>query len=82
VGVDYFIAEGALIGRGLGRAMLSAYVREVAFPLFPGEGPCVVCHEAANLASGGVLRSVGFRHVRDLIEGGAPSRMMVLDRPA
>jgi len=60
IGVDYFIADPALIGRGLGRAMLGAYLREIAFPLFPGERRSVVCHEQANAASHGVLKSLGF----------------------
>ena len=81
VGMDYFIAEPQLIGRGLGKAMLTAYLDRVVFPKFPDERRCVVCHEAANPASGGVLAGIGFRWVRDLIEGGQPSRMMVLERP-
>ena len=80
VAMDYFIAEPQLIGVGLGKAMLGAYLEQVVFPAFPEETRCIVCHEAANAASGGVLRSLGFRWVRDLIEGGAPSRMMALER--
>ena len=80
VAMDYFIAEPALIGRGLGKAMLAAYLHQVVFPRFPGETQCIVCHEAANAASGAVLRSIGFRWVRDLIEGGAQSRMLLLER--
>lgn len=78
--MDYFIAEPQLIGRGLGKAMLAAYLDQVVFPAFPDEAQCVVCHESANAASGAVLASIGFRWVRDLVEGGEPSRMMVLDR--
>ncbi len=82
VGLDYFIGEPELIGRGLGRAMLAAYLREVAFPSFPHEQRCIVCYETENLASGGVLASLGFRRERELIEGGVPSTVMVLERPA
>ena len=82
VGLDYYIAEPELIGRGLGRAMLAAYLDGVVFPLFLGETRCVVCYETANAASGGVLESIGFRPVRDLTEGGVPSRMMVFERRA
>jgi aminoglycoside 6'-N-acetyltransferase len=82
VSTDYFIGEPELIGRGLGRAMLSAYLRDVVFPTFPEETRCVVCHEQENAASHGVLKSVGFRWERDLFESGAPARMMMLPRPA
>jgi len=81
VGMDYYIGEPALVGQGLGRAMLAAYLAEVLFPAFPGERRCVVCYETANAASGGVLRSLGFRREKDLIEGGVPSTMMILERP-
>ena len=80
VGMDYFIGDETLIGRGLGRAMLGVYLREVLFPCFPDEHRCIVCYETANAASGGVLRSLGFGREKDLIEGGAPSTMMILQR--
>ncbi len=82
VGMDYFIGEPELIGQGLGRAMLAAYLQDVLFPAFPDEHRCIVCYETTNAASGGVLRSLGFRREKDLIEGGVPSTMMILDRPA
>ncbi len=81
VGMDYFIGEPALIDRGLGRAMLSTYLREILFPSFPEQRRCVVCFETANAASGAVLRSIGFRYEKQLIEDGVPSTMMILDRP-
>ena len=81
VGMDYFIGEPDLIGRGLGHAMLAAYLRDVLFPAFPNERRCIVCYETANEASGGVLRSLGFRREKALIESGVPSTLMILDRP-
>jgi aminoglycoside 6'-N-acetyltransferase len=81
IGVDYFIAVPKLIGRGLGHAMIAAYLRDVAFPAFPHAARCVVCYDEANVASGRALEGAGFRHVRDLMEGGLPSRMMALERP-
>lgn len=82
VGMDYFIGEPELIGRGLGRAMLQAYLDEILFPSFPNEQRCIVCYETANAASGGVLRSLGFRREKALIEGGVASTMMILERPS
>ena len=82
VGMDYFIGEPDLIGRGLGQAMLAAYLREVLFPSFPDQRRCIVCYETGNLASGAVLASLGFRREKDLVEGGVPSTMMILERSA
>ena len=81
-GMDYFIGDETLIGRGLGRAMLAAYLERILFPAFPEERRCIVCYETTNAASGGVLRSLGFRREKDLIEGGVPSTMMILERSA
>ncbi len=81
VGMDYFIGEPELIGQGLGRAMLAAYLEDILFPAFPEERRCIVCYETANEAGGGVLRSLGFRREKSLIESGVPSTMMVLERP-
>ena len=78
--MDYFIGDEALIGRGLGRAMLRVYLQEVLFPTFADEHRCVVSYESANAASGRVLRSLGFRWEKDLTEGGAPSTVMILER--
>ena len=82
VGMDYFIGEPDLIGRGLGQAMLAAYLREVLFPSFPDQRRCIVCYETGNLASGAVLASLGFRREKDLVEGGVPSTVMILERSA
>ncbi len=82
IGMDYFIGEPELVGRGVGKAMLSAYLAEVLFPAFPQERRCIVCYETANAASGGVLTSLGFRREKELIEDGVPSTMMILDRPS
>jgi hypothetical protein len=80
IGTDLAIFEPALIGKGLGRAMLGHYLRDVAFPLFPGENRCFVAHELANVPGWRNSLSVGFTPVRDMVEDGWPSRLFVLDR--
>jgi RimJ/RimL family protein N-acetyltransferase len=71
--MDYFIGEPELIGRGLGRAMLAAYLDGILFPSFPEERRCIVCYETANAASGGVLRSLGFRREKDRSRAASPA---------
>lgn len=80
IGVDLLIFEPELIGKGLGRAMLGAYLRDVAFPLFPEEQRCFIGHENENVAGWRNSESLGFRFVRDFVEDGAPSRLLVLER--
>jgi hypothetical protein len=75
-----FFQKVPMIGKGLGRAMLSRYLREIAFPLFPDEQRCFIGHEHENVAGWRNSESVGFRFVRDFVEGGAPSRLLVLER--
>ena len=82
VGMDYFIGEPDLIGRGHGRAMLAAYLRDILFPSFPGETRCIVCYELENVASRRVLEAVGFGFEREVMEGGVLSGLMMLDRAA
>lgn len=80
IGVDLLIFEPELIGKGLGRAMLSGYLRNVAFPLFPEERRCFIGQEDENVAGWRTSESVGFRFVRDFVEDGAPSRLLMLER--
>ncbi len=80
IGVDLLIFEPDLILKGLGRAMLSAYLRDIAFLLFPDEQRCFIGQENENVAGWRTSESVGFHYVRDFVEDGAPSRLLVLER--
>ncbi|HTT99769.1 MAG TPA: GNAT family N-acetyltransferase [Rhizomicrobium sp.] len=80
IGVDLLIFEPDMIGKGLGSAMLTRYLRDVAFALFPDERRCFIGHEHENVAGWRNSESVGFRFVRDFVEDGAPSRLLMLER--
>ncbi len=80
IGVDLLIFESDLIGKGHGRAMLNAYLRRVAFPLFPEQLRCFIGQENENVVGWRTSESVGFRYVRDFVEDGAPSRLLALER--
>jgi len=80
IGVDLAILDPGLIGKGLGRRMLGAYLREVAFPLFPDERVCLIAHEIANEAGWRTSLSVGFVAVRDFLEDGFATRLFKLER--
>lgn len=79
IGVDLFIAEPELIGRGFGKRMLGLYLKDVAFPLFPEEGICFIGHALANDAGRRNSESLGFRSAREFLEDGVPSRLYRLE---
>jgi aminoglycoside 6'-N-acetyltransferase len=80
IGVDLAILDPAMLGRGFGRAMLGAYLRDIAFPLFPDEQRCFIGHEVENHAAVACSRAVGFELVGPFVEEGFPSFLFVLCR--
>ena len=80
IGVDLAILDPELIGKGLGKTMLSTYLRDIAFPTFAEERKCFIAHELDNEAGWRNSESVGFRPVRDFVEDGSRTRLYVLSR--
>lgn len=78
-GVDLFVGEPDLVGRGLGPEVLTAFVQEVVFAR-PETTAAVATVEEANRRSWRAFEKAGFRHVRDVEEDGLPHRLMRLDR--
>jgi aminoglycoside 6'-N-acetyltransferase len=78
--IDLYIGEPDLVGSGHGRAMLGAYVRQVAFPLYPAETRCYIAHAHDNTAALACSRAVGFRDLGDFIEDGVDMRLLLLER--
>lgn len=60
--IDYLIGEQADVGRGLGTAMLRAFVRQLLED-DPQTSAIVVAVHASNLASSRVLERVGFQRI-------------------
>jgi RimJ/RimL family protein N-acetyltransferase len=59
-GVDLFIADPELIGKGLGTRLLRQFVDEIAF-VRPGVTHCVADPDAENIASLRAFEKAGFR---------------------
>jgi len=78
--IDLYIGEPAFVGGGYGRAMLGAYVREVAFALYPDETRCFIAHAQDNTAALACSRAVGFRDVGDFVEDGVDMRLLLIER--
>ena len=60
IGIDYFIGEPDLVGRGIGRTMISRFVHG-CFARHPSESRIVVCLQQDNEASWKALEAAGFR---------------------
>jgi len=78
--IDLFIGEPDMMGRGFGRKMLHDYVVRVAFPLYPDESKCFICHELKNIRARACSVAAGFQPVRQVVEGGTPSELLVFHR--
>lgn len=85
-GMDYFVADPALVGRGLGTALLRAFVAEI-WARYPDVDHIVVDVDPENPASWRTLERLGFDRVwegdlvtDDPIDAG-PAYIYVLARP-
>jgi aminoglycoside 6'-N-acetyltransferase len=68
-GVDLYIADESLTGRGLGTEMLRAFVEEIVFAR-PETTVCVAGAERRNTRSVRAFEKAGFRPVREFLEDG------------
>jgi aminoglycoside 6'-N-acetyltransferase len=78
ISVDLFIGEPQYSGNGWGRLILLKFVSDVAFPLFPEENVCWICHDKLNHRALGASRAVGFQYARDFIEDGRQKELLRL----
>jgi aminoglycoside 6'-N-acetyltransferase Ib len=79
-GVDLFIADSALTGKGIGSETLRRFVSQFVFAN-PSTRRCVAGAEAANVASIRAFEKAGFRIVSEFVEDGNDSLLLQLDRP-
>jgi aminoglycoside 6'-N-acetyltransferase len=71
VGIDLFIGEVDLIGRGHGPQMVVQFLRDVAFP-FHGIDVCVIGPSVKNVAAIRAYEKAGFRPLREVRVPGEP----------
>lgn len=67
VGIDLFIGEADLIGRGHGPALIRAFLRDVAFPRY-GVDLCVIGPTFSNAAAIRAYEKAGFRFLKTYLE--------------
>jgi aminoglycoside 6'-N-acetyltransferase len=80
ISVDLFIGDPAFLHRGLGRAALTRYLDEVAFPAYPGERRAYIGHDTTNTAALSCSEAVGFRPARRFFEDGTEMQLLMLER--
>jgi aminoglycoside 6'-N-acetyltransferase len=71
IGVDLFIGEAELLGRGHGPAMLRRFLPELAFP-FHGIDVCVIGPSVKNTAAIRAYEKAGFRPLKLVSVPGEP----------
>jgi RimJ/RimL family protein N-acetyltransferase len=67
IGIDLFIGEPELIGRGHGPALIRAFLRDVAFPRY-GVDLCVIGPTRSNAAAIRAYEKAGFRFLKIYLE--------------
>jgi RimJ/RimL family protein N-acetyltransferase len=68
-GVDLFIGEPELTGRGIGSEMLRRFVSEIVLAT-PSVRCCIADPEAANVASVRAFENAGFHIVKEFVDPG------------
>jgi aminoglycoside 6'-N-acetyltransferase len=79
--IDYLLGEHRWRGRGVGTAMIRAFVHRIVLAGHPEVSEIWVAPQLANEASWRALAAAGFRHVADLPDPVGTCRAMVLRRP-
>ena len=79
VSLDLHIGDPAFVGKGLGRAMLGGYVREVALPHY-AERRAYIAHDLDNAAALACSKSVGFEPLEQFVEDGEVKQLLRLER--
>ena len=77
VSLDLFIGNPAFLKRGLGKAMLAAYLNTIVPSLFPEENRFYICHEKGNTDALQCSKACGFEFLKDVIEDGKSCELLV-----
>ena len=76
ISLDLFIGEPAFLHRGFGRALILAYLQQIAVPHFAGETRTYIAHACANTTALRCSQAAGFRPLREFMEEGVPTLLL------
>lgn len=79
-GIDYLVGEPSARGKGVGSAMIRAFVVDIVFGLHPQWSQACAGPYAANAPSWRALEKAGFRFVGTIDDADGPCRLMMIDR--
>lgn len=79
-GIDYLLGDPAERGRGVGSAMIGAFVVDIVFGLHREWSQACAAPCAANVASWRALEKAGLRFAGTVEGRDGPGRLMVADR--
>jgi aminoglycoside 6'-N-acetyltransferase len=82
ISLDLFIGEPAFLHRGFGRALILAYLGELALTHFAGETRAYIAHACANEKALRCSQAAGFRPLREFTEDGVSTLLLARDIPA
>jgi RimJ/RimL family protein N-acetyltransferase len=68
-GIDVFLGEAELLGRGIGTRVIDAFVRDVVLAR-PGTHACVADPDLENVASLRAFEKAGFRRAGEFVDPG------------
>jgi aminoglycoside 6'-N-acetyltransferase len=80
ISLDLLIGEPEFVGQGWGRRILTRFLHEVAFPLFPQDEICWIIHDHRNERAMRASTAAGFRHSHDVTVHGFPHALLQLMR--
>lgn len=83
-GLDLFLGDPGLVGRGLGPVVITLFVSEVVWPGYPDVRRCIAGPSVANTRSQRAFEKAGFARLGVVTVDGEPEDevIMVLDRPS
>jgi aminoglycoside 6'-N-acetyltransferase len=83
-GVDLFIGEPDLVGRGLGPEILRAFVTRIGWPTYPEIRRYMAGPSLENIRSRRAFEKTGFSYLHTAVVPGEdePEYVMVLERPS
>ena len=79
-GIDYLVGDPTTRGRGLGSAVIGAFVADIVFGLHPSWTQVGADPHVDNVASWRALQKAGFRFVGVIDGTDGLGRLMVMDR--